>query len=213
LNLCVLASGWGSNLESIILSQKAGKIKSEVVLVISNNSNSNALNIARSSQIPAVHLSQKLFASQDEYVRAFLDLLEKHKVDMIILAGYMKLIPTEIVSAYRNRILNIHPALIPSFCGQGLYGLKVHEAVINYGVKVTGVTVHIVDEQYDTGPIVLQKTVKVLDSDTPETLQKRVLKTEHKIYSEAIKLFETKQPVISGRRVMFNNETGFNKRL
>jgi phosphoribosylglycinamide formyltransferase-1 len=203
LNLCVLASGRGSNLNSIIRSQKAGKIKSKVVLVISNNSNSNALNIARRNQIPAVHLSQKQFNSQEEYNTAFLDLLEKHKVDMIILAGYMKLIPVEIVRAYKNRILNIHPALIPSFCGQGLYGLKVHEAVIEYGVKVSGVTVHIVDEQYDTGPVVLQRTAKILDDDTPETLQKRLLKIEHKIYPEAIKLFETKEPEFRGRRVIF----------
>ena len=203
MNLCVLASGRGSNLRSVIRYQKAGKISSKVVLVISNNSNSNALNIARNNQIPAVHLSQKQFSDQEQYIKAFLDLQSKHKVDMIILAGYMKLIPANIVRAYRNKILNIHPALLPSFCGEGLYGLKVHEAVINYGAKVTGVTVHIVDEQYDTGPIVLQKTMKVLDDDTPETLQKRLLKIEHRIYPEAIKLFETKEPVFRGRRVIF----------
>jgi phosphoribosylglycinamide formyltransferase-1 len=148
-------------------------------------------------------LSLKQFGSQEEYVTAFLGLLKKHKADMIILAGYMKLIPADVVRAYRNRILNIHPALIPAFCGEGLYGLKVHEAVINYGAKVSGVTVHIVDEQYDTGPIVLQKTLKVLDTDTPETLQRKLLKIEHKIYPEAIRLFETKKPELIGRRVFF----------
>lgn len=203
MNLCVLASGTGTNLKSIIISYKKRKIKSKVVLVISNNSNSKALNIARSYQIPALHLSSKLFSSESEYVQAFLKLLCDYHVDLIILAGYMKLIPTEIVRAYKNRILNIHPALLPSFCGQGMYGLKVHEAVLNYGVKVTGVSVHIVDEQYDTGPVVIQKTVKVLDDDTPETLQKRVLKVEHKIFPEAIKLFETKEPKLIGRRVIF----------
>jgi phosphoribosylglycinamide formyltransferase-1 len=203
LNLCVLASGRGSNLKSIISSRKKGKIKSKVVLVISNNSISNALNIARNNQIPAHHLSSKLFISESDYVRAFLELLKKYSVDMIILAGYMKLIPTEIVRAYKNRILNIHPALLPSFCGQGMYGLKVHEAVINYGVKVTGASVHIVDEEYDTGPVVIQKTVRVLDDDTPEILQKRVLKIEHKLFPEAIKLFETKKPTLIGRRVIF----------
>lgn len=116
----------------------------------------------------------------------------------------MKLIPTDIVRAFKNRILNIHPALLPSFCGQGMYGLKVHEAVLNYGVKVTGASVHIVDEQYDTGPVVIQRTVKVLDDDTPEILQKRVLKIEHKLFPEAIKLFETKKPTLIGRRVIFN---------
>ncbi|MGA2668039.1 MAG: phosphoribosylglycinamide formyltransferase [Ignavibacteria bacterium] len=204
MNLCVLASGRGSNLKSIIDSYKKGKIISKVVLVISNNSNSNALNIARSNQIPAYHLSQKQFSTEQEYVKAFLDLLEKHKVDMIILAGYMKLLPAEIVRTFQNKILNIHPALLPSFCGQGMYGMKVHEAVISYGAKVSGASVHIVDEIYDNGPVVIQRTVKVADEDTPETLQKKVLKIEHKLFPEAIKLFETKKPTLVGRRVVFN---------
>jgi phosphoribosylglycinamide formyltransferase-1 len=203
LNLCVLASGWGSNLSSIIHSRKTGKISSDIVLVISNNSASNALNIARENQIPAVHLSAKQFNSEAEYVNRFFELLKHYKVDMIILAGFMKMIPVRIVREYKNRILNIHPALIPSFCGKGLYGLKVHEAVLEYGAKVTGVTIHLVDENYDTGPIVLQRTVPVNDNDTAETLQKRVLEVEHEIYPEAIKLFETKKFNISGRRVFF----------
>jgi phosphoribosylglycinamide formyltransferase 1 len=203
LNLCVLASGRGSNLNSIIDSQQKGKITSKVVLVISNNSNSNALNIARSNQIPEYHLSQKQYNTEQEYTEAFLDLLRKHKVDMIILAGYMKLLPAEIVRAFKNSILNIHPALLPSFCGQGMYGMKVHEAVINYGAKVSGASVHIVDEIYDHGPVVIQKTVKISDEDTPETLQKKVLKIEHKLFPEAIKLFETKKLTMVGRRVVF----------
>lgn len=203
LNLCVLASGRGSDLRSIIRAQITGKIKSKVVLVISNNSNSNALNIAKENQIPAIHLSQKLFNTENEYSSRFLELLKQYKVDLIILAGFMKLIPLEIVRTYKNRILNIHPALIPSFCGQGFYGLKVHEAVLDYGAKVTGVTIHLVDEQYDTGPIVLQKTVKVKDDDTPESLRNRVLKLEHKLYPEAIKLFESKKFNIKGRKVFF----------
>jgi phosphoribosylglycinamide formyltransferase 1 len=203
LNLCVLASGRGSNLKSIIRSQKSGKINSKVALVISNNSNSNALNIARKNEIPAFHLSQKQFVTEQDYVNRFIGLLKEHKIDMIILAGYMKLIPLEIVRAYKNRILNIHPALIPSFCGTGLYGLKVHQAILDYGAKVTGVTIHIVDEQYDTGPIVLQKTVLVKDNDTAVTLQKRVLRLEHKIYPEAIRLFESKKFNIEGRKVFF----------
>ncbi len=203
MNLCVLASGRGSNLRSIIRSQKTGRIKSKVVLVISNNSNSNALNIANENQIPAIHLSQIQFNSENKYVNKFLELLKLHKVDLIILAGYMKLIPLEIVRAYKNRILNIHPALIPSFCGKGLYGLNVHQAVLDYGAKVTGVTVHLVDEEYDTGPIVIQKTVKVHDNDTAESLRGRVLKLEHKMFSEAIKLFESKKFNITGRKVYF----------
>ncbi len=203
MNLCVLASGWGSNLSSIIHSRKTGKISSDIVLVISNNSASNALNIARENQIPAVHLSAKQFGSDEEYANRFFELLKQYKIDMIILAGYMKMIPVRIVREYKNRILNIHPALIPSFCGKGLYGLKVHEDVLEYGAKVTGVTIHIVDENYDTGPIVLQRTIPVNDNDTAETLQKRVLEVEHEIYPEAIKLFETKKFNISGRRVFF----------
>lgn len=203
MNLCVLVSGRGSNLKSIIDSQKKGNITSKVVLVISNNSNSNALNIARSNQIPEYHLSQKQYNTEQEYTEAFLDLLRKHKVDMIILAGYMKLLPAEIVRAFKNSILNIHPALLPSFCGQGMYGMKVHEAVINYGAKVSGASVHIVDEIYDHGPVVIQKTVKISDEDTPETLQKKVLKIEHKLFPEAIKLFETKKLTMVGRRVVF----------
>jgi phosphoribosylglycinamide formyltransferase-1 len=203
LNLCVLASGRGSNLKSIIRSQKSGKINSKVAIIISNNSNSGALNIAKANQIPGFHLSQKMFNSEGEYVDRFFELLRSHNVDLIVLAGYMKMIPEEIVKQYRNRILNIHPALIPSFCGKGLYGIHVHEAVLNYGVKVTGVTVHLVDEEYDTGPIVLQKTVKIKDDDTPESLQKRVLKWEHRIFPEAIKLFESKKFNIEGRRVFF----------
>ncbi len=203
MNLCVLASGWGSTLNSIIHSRKTGKISSDIVLVISNNSAANALNIARENEIPAVHLSQKQFSSEQEYTNNFLELMNFYKVDMIILAGYMKMIPAQIVRAYKNRILNIHPALIPSFCGKGLYGLKVHEAVLDYGVKVTGVTIHLADEEYDTGPIVLQRTVPVFDDDTPEILRKRVLAVEHEAYTEAIKLFETRKFNITGRKVFF----------
>jgi phosphoribosylglycinamide formyltransferase-1 len=203
LNLCVLASGRGSNLNSIINSQKKGKIASKVVLVISNNSLSNALNIARTNQIPAYHLSLKHFNTEQEYVKEFLKLLQRYKIDLIILAGYMKLVPPEIVRKYKNRILNIHPALLPSFCGQGMYGMNVHEAVINYGAKVSGASVHIVDEIYDHGPVVIQKTVNVSDEDTPETLQKKILKIEHRLFPEAIKLFETKKLTLSGRRVIF----------
>lgn len=204
MNLCVLASGRGSNLNSIINFQKKGKIESKVTLVISNNSNSNALNIARENQIPAVHLSQKKFSSESEFVASFLEILQKNKVDLIVLAGYMKMIPIAVISAFKNRIINIHPALIPSFCGQGFYGMKVHEAVIESGVKLTGVTVHFVDEVYDHGPIVLQVPVKVKDNDTPESLQKRVLKYEHRCLPEAIKLLESKKFTIVGRKVVFS---------
>lgn len=203
MNICVLASGTGSNLESIIISQKNGIISSRVVLVISNNSTSNALNIARTNQIPAVHLSRPKFDSDEQYANEFLILLKKYSIDLIVLAGYMKLLPNEVVCAYKNRIINIHPALLPDFGGKGMYGMNVHEAVIRKGVKFSGATVHIVNEVYDSGPIVLQEKVEVNPDDTPETLQVKVLKIEHKILPKAIKLFETKTPVISGEEVKF----------
>jgi len=197
LNLCVLASGKGSNLNSIINAQKLHKINSKVALVISNNSGSDALNIARANQIPAVHISHKLFNTEEEFIEKFLSVLNEYKIDLIILAGYMKLLSPEIIRKYRNRILNIHPALLPSFSGYGMYGLKVHEEVIKHRAKITGATVHLVDEVYDNGPLVLQKSINVSDDDTPETLQEKVLQIEHELYPEAIKLFETGKLPIS----------------
>lgn len=191
LNLCILASGRGSNLRAIIKANKAGKIKSQVKLVISNNSASGALNIAKTNKIPNYHLSLRLFNSEKQFVRKFSELLAKHKIDLIVLAGYMKMINPYIIKKYRNRIINIHPALLPKFGGKGMYGIHVHEAVINSGDTVTGVSVHYVDEKYDHGEIILQKEVKVKADDTPETLRKRVLRTEHKVYPEAIRLLET----------------------
>ena len=203
MNLCVLASGRGSNLRSIIKSKESQKIASSIRLVISNNSKSGALRIAKKWQIPGIHLSEKQFNSKEAFDAAFLDLLNKYKIDLIILAGYMKLLRPKVVRKYRNRILNIHPALLPLFSGPGMYGLKVHEAVIDAGCKVSGASVHIVDEIYDHGPIVLQKTVPVDDDDSPETLQKKIQKVEHKLYPQAIRLFETKRLKIEGRKVNF----------
>jgi len=203
LKLCVLASGKGSNLKAIIKAQKTRKIYSKVVLVISNNSASGALNIAKQNRIPAYHLSQKFFKSEAEFVKKFLSLLKKFNVDLIILAGYMKKISPKVIRKFKNKIINIHPALLPSFGGKGMYGIKVHKAVLESGAKISGATVHIVDDKYDNGQIVLQKAVEVKDDDTPEVLQKRVLKTEHKLYAEAIKLFESKKAVVKGQRVYF----------
>jgi phosphoribosylglycinamide formyltransferase-1 len=203
LNLCIFASGRGTNLNSIIKSQKSGKICSKVALVISNNSDSGALRIARKNKIPAIHLSERLFETKEAFDTALLKLLNKHKIDLIILAGYMKLLRPAIVRKYRNRILNIHPALLPMFGGPGMYGLKVHSAVIEAGCKVSGASVHIVDEIYDHGAIVIQRVVKVKDNDKPEELQKRILKIEHKLLPEAIKLFESKKFNLIGRKVIF----------
>jgi len=206
MNIAVFASGRGSNLMAILKAIEEGKLKARVVVVISNNSSAGALEIAHSKGIDALHISRRQFSSDREYADKILSELRKRNVELVVLAGYMKKIPAEVVSEYRNRILNIHPALLPSFGGQGMYGINVHKAVIESGVKITGVTVHIVDEEYDHGPIVLQRAVEVKDDDTPETLAERVLKVEHEVYPEAIRLFVEGKVNVFGRKVIIKNE-------
>jgi phosphoribosylglycinamide formyltransferase-1 len=206
MNIAVFASGRGSNLMAILKAIEEGKLKARVVVVISNNSSAGALEIARSKGIDALHISRRQFSSDREYADKILSELRKRNVELVVLAGYMKKIPAEVVSEYRNRILNIHPALLPAFGGQGMYGINVHKAVIESGVKITGVTVHIVDEEYDHGPIVLQRAVEVKDDDTPETLAERVLKVEHEVYPEAIRLFVEGKVNVFGRKVIIKNE-------
>lgn len=189
-NLCVFASGNGSNLNAIIKASKTGKITSRVALVISNNSNSGALKKAAKYKIPHIHLSQKLFSSQSEFTKNILDVLNRHKINLILLAGYMKILDPLIIKKYRNRIINIHPALLPKFGGKGMFGIHVHEAVLKTRETITGATVHFVNEVYDSGAIILQKLVKVKPGDDALSLQKRVLLAEHKLYPEVIKLFE-----------------------
>jgi phosphoribosylglycinamide formyltransferase-1 len=201
IRLGVLASGQGSNLEAIIKHIENGSLNAQVVAVISNISTAGALVIAGQYNIPAFHISQKQFPGEQEFVDYLLSVLEKYKTDLIILAGYLKKIPTEVIKSYKNRILNIHPALLPAFGGHGLYGHFVHEAVLQYGCKVTGATVHIVDEDYDTGVPVIQQCVPVLEDDTPESLASRVLEVEHKIFSRAIQLFAENKIRIEGRKV------------
>jgi phosphoribosylglycinamide formyltransferase-1 len=189
LNLVALASGGGTNLQAIIDNIEAEKLNAQIKAVISNNSKSGALERARKHNIPAIHLSHKQFATPEEFDQRLLSVLKESETDLVILAGYMKMLSPAIVRAYRNKILNIHPALLPSFGGKGMYGIHVHEAVIDSGVKVTGVTVHLVDEIYDHGAIIVQECVPVLPDDTPETLQQRVLPHEHQLYSKAVQLF------------------------
>lgn len=201
INLGVLASGRGSNLQSIIDASVRGELDAEVKVVVSNNSKAYALERARNHTIPAVHLSHKQFDIAGQFDEALLKTLRRHEVELVVLAGYMKLISPRVIGAYRNRILNIHPALLPSFGGKGMYGIHVHEAVLESGAKISGVTVHIVDEQYDHGPIVLQKAVAVADGDTPEALAARILPEEHKLYPKAIQLFAEGKIRVEGRRV------------
>lgn len=190
LKLGVLVSGGGTNLQAILDAVDHQVIKNaEVGLVISNNAGAYALERAKNHDIPAVCISPKNFENREEFHRALLDELQKNKVDLVVLAGFLVAVPPMIVEAYPNRIINIHPSLIPSFCGTGFYGLRVHEGVLDRGVKVTGATVHFVDAGTDTGPIILQKAVEVAEGDTPEILQRRVMEeAEWKILPEAINL-------------------------
>lgn len=176
LKLAVLVSGGGTNLQAIIDAIEKGTItNAEIAVVISNNKGAYALERAKKAGIPALAVSPKDYADREAFNRALLEKLQSYQADLVVLAGCLVVIPQMLVDAYPNRIINIHPALIPSFCGTGYYGLKVHEGVLSRGVKVTGATVHFVDDGTDTGPIILQKAVEVLPGDTPEVLQRRVM--------------------------------------
>lgn len=198
----VLVSGGGSNLQSIIDSCETGYLPAETAVVISNKPEVYALERANKHDIPAYTLLSKDYKTSREYEDELIFILEKHDVDLVVLAGFIKVLSPYFVSKFTRKIVNIHPSLIPSFCGRGFYGKKVHEAVIEYGVKITGVTVHFVDEGTDTGPIILQRAVPVKDDDTPDTLAARVLIEEHKIYPEALKLYAEDRLIIKGRRVL-----------
>lgn len=188
LKVVVLVSGGGTNLQAIIDAVNAGTItNTEIVGVISNNKNAYALERAAKAGIPNLCVSPKNFASREEFNQELLNAVNGFGADLIVLAGFLVVIPEIMIAEYRNRIINIHPSLIPSFCGTGFYGLKVHEAALEKGVKVVGATVHFVDEGTDTGAIILQKAVEVQQGDTPEVLQRRVMEqAEWKILPQAI---------------------------
>ena len=176
LRVGVLVSGGGTNLQAILDAEKSGVIRhAKVVYVLSNNASAYALQRAAAAGITNECISPADFPDREAFHRALLEAVEREKLDLIVLAGYLVKIPDEMIRRYRGRILNIHPSLIPSFCGKGAYGLKVHEQALRRGVKVTGATVHLVDEGLDEGPILLQKAVEVKPGDTPETLQRRVM--------------------------------------
>ena len=190
LRVAVLVSGGGTNLQAIIDAVKDGTItNTELVAVISNNANAYALTRAKENGIEALCISPKDYADRADFHKALLEKINELKVDLIVLAGYLVKIPEEMVHQYSHRIINIHPSLIPSFCGVGYYGLHVHEAVLEKGVKVTGATVHYVDEGMDTGEIIAQKPVMVEEGDTPEILQKRGMEqAEWKLLPAAINM-------------------------
>ena len=200
LNIAVLGSGRGSNFAAVLDALDTERIRgARIAVVVSNNSTAGILEIAQAHAIPAVHLSRKQYASDEEFNDAFLALLRAHDTGLIVLAGYMKRLPASVVAAYRHRIINIHPALLPDFGGQGMYGIHVHEAVLAAGRTVSGATVHLVDNEYDHGAIVLQEQVQVLPGDTPASLAERVLHVEHRLLPEAIRLFaEGRLSVVDG---------------
>lgn len=188
LKVAVLVSGGGTNLQAIIDAIKSGSItNTRLEVVISNNKNAYALQRAKDHHIDAVCVSPKDFETRAEFNDKLIETIDDYQVDLIVLAGCMVVLPEALVSKYKNRIINVHPALIPAFSGKGFYGLHVHEKVLERGVKITGATVHFVDAGTDTGPIIYQKAVEVLQEDTPETLQKRVMEqAEWKILPQAI---------------------------
>ncbi len=196
LKLGVLVSGRGSNLQAIVDASEAGRIDAVVRVVISDNATAYALERARRHGIDTAFVDPKLYPSREEFDKAIIQILKKHDVDLVCLAGFMRLLTPVFVNEYRNRIMNIHPALLPSFPG-----LHAQRKALEHGVKFSGCTVHFVDEGTDTGPIIIQAVVPVLDDDTEETLSERILQYEHQIYPRAIQLFAEGRLEIRGRRV------------
>ena len=203
LRIAVLVSGGGTNLQAIMDAMDAGKIRNtEIAAVISNNAGAYALERAKNHGIEAVCISPKDYEDREAFNRALVDKVDSYQVDLVVLAGFLVVIPEIMIAKYRNRIINIHPSLIPSFCGDGYYGLKVHEKVLEYGVKLTGATVHFVSAEADAGPIILQKAVPVEEGDTPEILQRRVMEqAEWKLLPEAVSLFCQDRLSVEGRIV------------
>jgi phosphoribosylglycinamide formyltransferase-1 len=189
LSIAVFASGGGTNLQSLIDASNKGVFDGRIAAVISNNSGAYALERARKAGIADYHISGVTIPEKERFASEILRTLENHKVNLIVLAGYMKLLPVEVVRKYKNRILNIHPALLPKYGGKGMYGMNVHKAVIESGDKISGATVHFVDEIFDHGVILIQRTAPVLPDDDPESLAARVLHVEHYILPEAVSMF------------------------
>lgn len=204
-NIIVLVSGGGTNLQALIDAQKNGIIKNgRISCVISSKDGVYALERAKNNDIPTRVIPRKNYPDSKKYSEAILETLKEEKADLIVLAGFMTILDEIVTKEYPYKIINVHPALIPSFCGAGYYGLKVHEAALGYGVKVSGATVHFVNEEADAGAIILQKAVAVKNGDTPETLQKRIMEeAEWKILPEAVSLFcEDKIAIVNGKAIV-----------
>ena len=206
LNIAVFISGGGTNLQSIIDAIKEKKINGQIKLVFSNRKNAYGLVRAQNEKIDTFYLNRKNFFSNEEYDEGILEELNRKNIDLIVLAGYLNILSSKLVSKYSNRIINIHPSLIPSFCGDGFYGENVHKAVIKSGVKFTGATTHFVDENVDTGAIILQDVVPIFINDDFETVAKRVLEIEHKILVKTVKAFCDNKIVFKDNRAFIVEE-------
>lgn len=201
LKFAVMASGGGTDFQSLIDAVAKGEIQAEICCLVAGKPGIYAIERAQKAGIPVEIVQKKDFAETDQFDEAVLAVLQKYRADFVVLAGYLNIIGTKTIQAYENKIINIHPALIPSFCGMGMYGRHVHEAVIRYGAKLSGATVHFVNEEADAGPIIMQKAVPVLQDDTPEMLAARVLETEHEILPEAVAMMAEGKLSVEGRIV------------
>jgi phosphoribosylglycinamide formyltransferase-1 len=205
MRCAVFASGGGSNFQALLDRRASGDLHVDFVLMIGNNSSAKAFGRARDNGIGTLHIAPSHFSDEDSYAKRLGDVLAEVNTELIVLAGYMKKLPSSIVKRYRNRIINVHPGLLPAFGGKGMYGINVHRAVIEYGAKLSGVTVHFVDEEYDQGPVILQKSVPVLDDDDENTLAARVLEAEHDCYWCAVEAAASGKIRVDGRKVVWTS--------
>lgn len=206
MRIAIFASGGGSNAEAIIQAANEGRLSAEVGLVVSNKADAGVLQKAEALDVNYTTIDQRTFESEESYISSLFGVLDENGIDFIALAGYLKLVQPELINKYKDKITNIHPALLPSFGGKGFYGKKVHEAVLEAGCKVSGVTVHLVSESYDRGPIISQLTVPVLGDDNHESLAARVLIAEHEIYPEALQLFAEGRVKVTNNIVKINDK-------
>lgn len=204
VNIGVLISGGGSNLQAIIDNINIGNINGEIKLIVSNNKDAYGLARGELAGMDTLFIDSNLFQSNLEYDLKIIKEFKSRNIDLVILAGYLKILSKEFIEEFRMKIINIHPSLIPSFCGKGYYGEKVHKAVLNNGVKITGATVHFVDEGTDTGPIILQEAVHVKQEDTLDSLKEKVLEVEHKLLVKAVKLYCQGKIEVKGRKTIIN---------
>ena len=200
-NICIFASGGGSNFKAIFKQILEGKISGKIVLVISNNPGCDAIKFANSCSIKILIVNKYRFPISSEREKIILESLIYSKIDLICLAGYMKMLSVNIIKSYQNKILNIHPALLPEFGGRGFFGIRVHEAVIKSQNKFSGATVHFVDEVYDHGPIILQRKININNNENPESLAKRILEIEHQIFPEVVKAFCENRIIIKNNQI------------